>query len=44
MSDGIITSDEKRHIETIRARFNIPEEHAKAILGLLSEKKGPKTR
>ena len=43
MSDGIITSDEKRHIETIRARFNIPEEHAKAILGLLSEKKGPKT-
>ena len=43
MSDGIITSDEKRHIETIRARFNIPEEHAKAILDLLSEKKGPKT-
>ena len=41
MSDGIITSDEKQHIETIRARFNIPEEHAKAILGLLSEKKDP---
>ena len=41
MSDGIITNDEKQHIETIRARFNIPEEHAKAILGLLSEKKDP---
>ena len=41
MSDGIITSDEQQHIETIRARFNIPEEHAKAILGLLSEKKDP---
>lgn len=41
MSDGIITSDEQQHIETIRARFNIPEEHAKAILGLLAEKKHP---
>lgn len=41
MSDGIITSDEQQHIETIRARFNIPEEHAKAILGLLAEKKDP---
>ena len=41
MSDGIITSDEQQHIETIRARFNIPEEHAKAILGLLSEKRDP---
>jgi len=43
MSDGIITTDEKLHIEALRARFNIPEEHAKTILGLLSEKKDPDT-
>jgi voltage-gated potassium channel len=43
MSDGIITNDEKLHIEAIRARFNIPEEHAKTILGLLSEKKDSDT-
>ena len=39
MSDGIITSEEEKHIEELRARFNIPEEHAKQIFELLTEKK-----
>jgi voltage-gated potassium channel len=39
MSDGIVTTDEKQHIEDLRARFNIPEEHATAIFALLAEGK-----
>lgn len=39
MSDGIITSEEENHIEQLRERFNIPEEHAKQIFELLTEKK-----
>jgi voltage-gated potassium channel len=39
MSDGIITSEEEKHIEELRERFNIPEEHAKQIFELLTEKK-----
>ena len=39
MSDGIVTLDEKEHIEELRERFNIPEEHATAIFALLAEGK-----
>jgi voltage-gated potassium channel len=39
MSDGVVTSDERQHIEELRERFNIPEEHAKQIFALLAEKK-----
>ena len=39
MSDGIITSEEEKHIEELRERFNIPEEHAQQIFELLTEKK-----
>ena len=39
MSDGVVTSDERDHIEALRERFNIPEEHAKQIFALLAEKK-----
>ena len=39
MSDGIITSEEEKHIEQLRERFNIPEDHAKQIFELLTEKK-----
>ena len=41
LSDGIITEDERVHIEALRKRFNIPEEHAHSVLKVLSEgKKG----
>jgi voltage-gated potassium channel len=39
MSDGIVTLGEKEHIEELRERFNIPEEHATAIFALLAEGK-----
>jgi len=39
MSDGIITDDERQHIEELRRRFNIPMEQAKQIFDLLSENK-----
>ena len=39
MSDGVVTSDERQHIEELRERYNIPEEHAKQIFALLAEKK-----
>jgi voltage-gated potassium channel len=39
VSDGVVTSDERDHIEALRERFNIPEEHAKQIFALLAEKK-----
>jgi DNA-binding IscR family transcriptional regulator len=39
MSDGIVTSLEKAHIEELRERFNIPEEHARQIFALLTDKK-----
>ena len=39
MSDGIVTSMEKAHIEELRERFNIPEEHARQIFALLTDKK-----
>ncbi len=42
MSDGVVTSDEKQHIEELRERFNIPEEHATAIFALLAEGKEKK--
>lgn len=42
MSDGIVTLDEKQHIEELRERFNIPEEHASAIFALLAEGKKQK--
>jgi voltage-gated potassium channel len=38
MSDGIVTSMEKAHIEELRERFNIPEEHARQIFALLTDK------
>ena len=38
MSDGIVTSLEKAHIEELRERFNIPEEHARQIFALLTDK------
>ncbi len=39
ISDGVVTSDEREHIEELRERFNIPEDHAKQIFALLAEKK-----
>ncbi|MGB2044229.1 MAG: ion transporter [Porticoccaceae bacterium] len=39
MSDGVVTSDEREHIEALRERFNIPEEHARQIFALLADKK-----
>ena len=39
MSDGVVTSDERQHIEELRERYNIPEEHAKQIFALLADKK-----
>ena len=44
LSDGIITSDEAAHIDRLRQEFNLSEEHARAIIGSLTErhKKGSK--
>jgi voltage-gated potassium channel len=39
MSDGVITEDEQKHIEELRERFKITEEHARAIADLLEEKR-----
>ncbi|MDG1495041.1 MAG: ion transporter [Porticoccaceae bacterium] len=40
LSDGIVTDDEQCHIEELRERFKITEEHAKAIFALIEEKRG----
>ena len=42
MSDGVVTKDEKLHIDELRERFNIPEEHATAIFALLAESREKK--
>ncbi|MDE0762025.1 MAG: ion transporter [Cellvibrionales bacterium] len=37
MADGIITEDEAEHIEDLRGRFKISEQHAKAIFDNIAE-------
>lgn len=39
MSDGVVTDDEQAHIEELRERFKITEEHARAIFALIEEKR-----
>jgi len=38
LSDGIISLDEAAHIERLRSEFNLPEEHARAIIRSLTQK------
>ena len=38
LSDGVITHDEAAHIERLRRDFNLPEEHARAIIISLTKK------
>ena len=40
LSDGVVTDDEQCHIEELREKFKITEEHAKAIFALIEEKRG----
>ena len=37
MADGIITEDEAEHIEDLRGRFKISEQHARAIFDNIAE-------
>ena len=37
MADGVITEDEADHIEDLRGRFKITEQHAKAIFDNIAE-------
>lgn len=37
LADGIISSEEATHIETLRKQFNLSEEHARAIIESLTE-------
>jgi voltage-gated potassium channel len=39
VSDGVVTDEEKNHIEELRQRFNIPQENAKKIFEIISENK-----
>jgi len=39
VSDGVVTEAEKNHIEELRQRFNIPQENAKKIFEIISDKK-----
>ena len=38
LSDGVISLDEAAHIERLRTDFNLPEEHARAIIRSLTQK------
>ena len=40
LSDGVVTDDEQCHIEELREKFKITEEHARAIFALIEEKRG----
>jgi voltage-gated potassium channel len=37
LADGVISHDEAAHIERLRKEFNLPEEHARAIVTSLTE-------
>jgi len=37
LSDGVISDEEAAHIERLRKEFNLPDEHARAIVTSLSE-------
>jgi voltage-gated potassium channel len=39
MSDGVVTEDEQAHIEELRERFKITEEHARAVFALIDEQR-----
>jgi voltage-gated potassium channel len=39
LSDGVVTDDEQAHIEILRERFKITEEHARAIFAIIDEKR-----
>jgi len=42
LSDGVITSDERKKIDDLRQRLNITEEDAMAIIGYLQRKNDQK--
>lgn len=41
LADGVISHDEAAHIERLRKEFNLPEEHARAIVTSLTEQLKP---